>query len=201
MQYESDESVIDIDILVGFDIYDFLGQYPGQRSCHDISLFISAQDHPVRFANQISPCLAEMQCDFIREHINLNQERDKIKNLILFVKFWFKTEVKSEFHRARFPSYLIELLCLHVWETHLVNTKFDVWAWFHEVLSMIERKEELNVIWTEKYSLDQVPEVVSEQRPLLVDPANPFNNVAGGVAQWPEVSACARIYKRKLKES
>ena len=201
---ESDEATIDVDIIPGFDLYDHLGQKPGVREGVGVFQFIESQEHPMKFADQFSASLAEMQYDFIRDRLNRG-DLNNLKKLMLLVKYWYKTEVKSRYNRVRFPSYLIELLCLHVWETHLQGTKYDALTWFFQVLIVIERKNELAVVWREKYSREglvvvDVPWQVSEQRPLIADPANPFNNVAGGVAQWPEIFACAKQFKLLLKE-
>jgi len=196
---EPEEGVIDVDIIPGFDLYAFLDQTPGKREGKKIFSFIEQQDHPMKFADLFSASLAEMQWDFIRDRLN-RANQNNLKKLILLVKFWFKTEVKSRYNRVRFPSYLMELLCLHIFETYFQDDKYDILKWFHKVLDVIERKDELKCLWTDKYEKQDVPWQVMEQRPLIADPANPFNNVAGGVAQWPEVSACAKFFKRELEQ-
>ena len=139
-----------------------------------------------------------MQLDFVRDQLN-RKNLNNLKKLIILVKFWFKTEVQSRYNRVRFPSYLLELLCIHVFESSLRETKYDILKWFFQVIQVIERKDSLVCVWEEKYERGDIPWEVLEQRPLIVDPANPFNNVAGGVAQWPEVSACAKAFRRMLE--
>ena len=196
---QMDDTIIDVDIIPGFDLYDHLRQKPGERKGSAIFNFIREQEHPMRFADQFSASLAEMQWDFIQANLN-KQNRNNLKKLILLTKFWFKTEVKSRYNRVRFPSYLIELLCLHVFQKYcLEDTRYDILTWFYKVLEVIEIKEELKCIWTDQYQEGFIPWEVKDQRPLIVDPANPFNNVAGGIAQWPEIYACARWFKRMLE--
>ena len=73
----------------------------------------------------------------------------------------FIAEVKARFHRVRFPSYLIVLLCLHVWEKRLSDTKYDILACFFKVLEEIEKKEDLNVVWAEKYYEQHGPQNIT----------------------------------------
>lgn len=61
-ELESDQRVIDVDIVLGFDLGDHVGQKPGDRARgSQVFSFIAQQDHPVKFADQFSASLAEMQ--------------------------------------------------------------------------------------------------------------------------------------------
>jgi len=197
-ELEPDEGVIDVDIIPGFDLYAFLDQTPGKQEGKKVFSYIGKQEHPMKFADLFSASLAEMQRNFIKDRLNKGN-LNNVKKLILLVKYWFKKEVKSRYNRVRFPSYLLELLCLHVFKTYFQDGKYDILKWFHKVFDVMERRDELTCVWTDNYDEQDVPWQVMEQRPLITDPANPFNNVAGGVAQWPEVSACAKVFKRELE--
>jgi hypothetical protein len=70
-------------------------------------------------------------------------------------------------------------------------------SWFVKVLDVILYKEDLKCVWLENYDRSQIPWEVSGQRPLIVDPANPYNNVAGGL-MWPEMVACAAQFREIL---
>ena len=54
--------------------------------------------------------------------------------------------------------------------------------------------ESLHGVWEDVYSLHSVPQYVANQRPLLLDPANPFQNVAQVrrlEATWVTIKQCA----------
>ena len=162
------EALVDVDIIPGFDLYAYFEQTPGLRTGGEIFSFFGSQDDPRKYADEFSASLAEMQRDFIVDRLN-RPNLHNLKKLILLVKFWFKAEVKKRFHRIRFPSYLMELLCLHVWQEHLQDAQYDILTWFYRVLETIEQKDGLECIWTDNYSREEIPWEILEQRPLVVD--------------------------------
>ena len=189
-----DESVIDIDIVIVFDIFEFLDLTPGKfdkEVSRRVFQYFDAQPDPATFADQFCPSLAEL--DFMGEKLNtFPNSNDNLKKLILLAKFWAKTVVKCDPKvEIEFKSYLVELLCLHLWETKLKEAPYDLLKWFYELLKMIEAYRLIDCLWTDKYDAGMVPfSIKNGERPRVVDPENPWRNVAEG-ADWERVGKIA----------
>ena len=77
-------------------------------------------------AEELNPSLGEI--NFVGKRLNdpegVNNSNDNLKKLILIVKYWLKNEVKPKFKnevepKFLFPSYILELICIDVWEKKL----------------------------------------------------------------------------------
>ena len=73
-------------------------------------------------AEELNPSLGEI--NFVGKRLNdpegVNNSNDNLKKLILIVKYWLKNEVKPKFQPGfLFPSYILELICIDVWEKKL----------------------------------------------------------------------------------
>lgn len=52
----------------------------------------------------------------------------------------------------------------------------DILAGFKYFLNMFDYTDNIHIYWTEFYDEDNIPSDVRRQRPLLLDPCNPYNN-------------------------
>ena len=177
---EPREELIEVDIVLGFDLSAHFS------SKEDTFNFLCENEG---CSNEFSPSMAEAQRDFMVEQLNVNQNQN-LKKLMLLVKYWLKTEVKRDYPDLKIPSYLVELICLHVWEERLAGGRYDLARWFEEVMTTLVQYSSLNCDWGK--GLDCVPSKL--EPPVVMDPANPFNNVAGLREKdaWPQLADCAR---------
>ena len=125
--------------------------------------------------SEFNTSLVELQKKFVKSRIG---ESDRLKDLILLVKFWFKQVVVPQAANCRVPSYFFELVAIHHWEKKLKRkTGFKLMPALRGVLTALTRPESMYIFWTEYYSREHVDRSLVEF-PLVVDPANPTNNVA-----------------------
>ncbi|XP_028407281.1 2'-5'-oligoadenylate synthase 3-like [Dendronephthya gigantea] len=148
---------IDVDLLPTFKYEDLQSLYRKMRTDQ-------------RHSEYYSVALAQRKVAFV------GRQPANVKNLIRLVKYWKKEKVTS----MSGGSYLMELITIHLWEenTRYGNGTFDTLKAFHGVMKALEEYHSLNVIWTTNYSASEIPhEVKSRPGPLVMDPANPMNNV------------------------
>ncbi|XP_028412303.1 2'-5'-oligoadenylate synthase 3-like isoform X2 [Dendronephthya gigantea] len=166
---------IDVDLLPTFKFEDLQDLY--QRMLKDMD-----------YADYYSAALVQQQVDFVEEY------PPNVKNLIRLVKYWKKEMVEPSSASRRIPnSYLMELITIHLWEENTEDSdgKFDTLKAFHGVMEALMDYESLNVIWTENYSENDIPSEIKDQRPLVMDPANPTNNVCENF-EWEEIKEEAK---------
>ena len=110
------------------------------------------------------------------------------------VKFWFKRVVLPQSPNCRAPSYFFELVVIHHWETKLKRQKgFKLLPALKAVLTELTQPEVMNIVWTSNYSKEYVDRSLIDF-PLVLDPANPTNNVAkfGAPHIWHQLKEAAR---------
>ena len=83
-----------------------------------------------------------------------------VKDLIRLVKYWRKTYIPKSGSKHVPPSYLLELLTIHVWEN--VNPlnpaeSFDMKIGFKAVLEVLKNHQSLRVSWEDYYRRDLIP--------------------------------------------
>ena len=105
-------------------------------------------------AKALNPSLGEI--DFVGERLNnpngAPNSNDNLKKLILITKYWLKNEVKPKYlPEFRFPSYILELICIDVWEKKLQLKSYDLLEWFYEVVKVLKDYRSISCHWTEKY--------------------------------------------------
>ena len=152
-------------------------------------------------ADELCPSLAEL--DFMRARLNHHRgavnSDDNLKKLILITKYWFKTHVKAKFDNIKFKSLVLELICLHTWEKkQLQDTNFDLPKWFNLVLLEILDYQDIQCFWTDKYAESDIPAELRDQKPSIIDPENPWKNVAAQL-DWPLVKGEAASISREME--
>ena len=142
--------------------------------------------------SEFNTSLVEMQKQFVKSKIG---DFDRVKDLILLIKFWFKKVVVPQASNCRVPSYFFELVVIHHWETKLKRkTGFKLLPALKGVLLNLTMPEMMNIVWTINYSKEHVDRSLLVDFPLVLDPANPTNNVAKFAAPhiWHQLKAAAR---------
>lgn len=196
----------DIDLFVGFDANQYDGR-PNKiltrlafhlRASYPIS-WVRTQEHSVgiTFASGMRVDIVpgflgdEGEGYFIRnrvrgewiatsphihkEFFSLRQDEDRrFREIIRLVKHW------KRHRRTRWSSYLMELLVTHWVEEHGIPTGRDIAL--HDFFEWVAQQDWENdtFYFEDYYSESELPERTDETM-VVLDPANPLNNVAQGV--------------------
>ena len=135
-------------------------------------------------------------CGFCETVVDFIQNQNEIvHSAIRLAKFWMYTLVLLD-HRHGF-SYATELLIAHA--AKVLTSRFDelsVPSIFNEYLKQIVNWQQLKAFWTEYYTENQISSRCRAQMPLLLDPSNPWNNVAMEIP-WEKLSVFAASALRK----
>ncbi|XP_035685359.1 2'-5'-oligoadenylate synthase 1A-like [Branchiostoma floridae] len=174
---KKDHESHDVDLLLAKDI---LGPQPTGYKKAEVYAMMGRMTPSGR--ENCSAALVELQRDFVK-----HQSTTDVKNLILLVKMWKKSSVAV----TTLKSYQLELLCIHVWNSLPIYCRHVATA-FGAVLRKLCDYNSICACWTDNYSIDRVPRDIAIARPLILDPANPYNNVADVCKNWPEVAAAAK---------
>ncbi|XP_013391360.2 2'-5'-oligoadenylate synthase 1-like [Lingula anatina] len=116
--------------------------------------------------------LVQLQVEFVK------RQQPVVKDLIRFVKHWRKERFRDcHVSKSRLPSsYLLELLCIKVWEMTGRPWTMDKRQGLKAVMSLLTERSHQRVEWSENYNPSKYP--LSSTFDLLVrDPANPLNDL------------------------
>ncbi|XP_041358887.1 2'-5'-oligoadenylate synthase 1A-like [Gigantopelta aegis] len=189
----------EMDLLPALDI-------TASKSLLDIYSEMEQSDEDLR--RYYSACLSRVQKKFVND----NTQPAKVKNLIRFIKFWVKVE------QVPLRSYFVELLVIYNNRQHnrkhllTCHVDFKIYDHLKECLRILTNCETLKITFSDNYDysnygkppfsligvfgtlLGYSPANTNVQTvPYLLDPANPYMNVAPS----PEKS---RIVSQKAQE-
>ncbi|XP_028407254.1 2'-5'-oligoadenylate synthase 3-like isoform X3 [Dendronephthya gigantea] len=171
---QGEHGKIDVDLLPTFKVRDLQSLYRKMKTdTHNKEYY--------------SVALAKQKVDFVENR------PPNVKSLIRLVKYWKKKMVRAFSSDRRIPnSYLMELIIIHLWEENTSGYgRFNTLKAFHGIMKTLDEYQSLNVIWTDNYRINDIPYHVRCTRPLVMDPANPMNNVCKRFV-WEEISIAAR---------
>ncbi|XP_027556822.1 2'-5'-oligoadenylate synthase 1-like [Neopelma chrysocephalum] len=182
---ENGEST-DVDILPAYDALGQVMEDAPPRAEVYVGL-LNACSHPGEF----SPCFTELQKKFVK------RLPAKSKNLLRLVKHWYK-ELKLKNPKADLPpKYALELLTIYAWEEGTGSCDSFVMAQgFLTVLKLLCRYQDICVYWEKYYSLqhreigDYVKRLLSSDRPVILDPADP-TGILGQGKNWALMARAA----------
>ncbi|XP_007625774.1 2'-5'-oligoadenylate synthase 1A isoform X1 [Cricetulus griseus] len=145
---------------------------------------------------EFSTCFTELQRNFLKRRTT------KLKGLIRLVKHWYQL-CKEKLGKPLPPQYALELLTVYAWERGSRFTEFNTAEGFRTVLELVTNYRQLRIYWTEYYDF-QDQEVsnylhsqLSRARPVILDPADPTGNVAGGNSDgWERLAGEAVAWLR-----
>lgn len=112
---------------------------------------------------------------FVEERVQfVARQPDTVKVTIRLLKWWRdQQEWSSKFTHP--PDEVLEVLAAY----SAAQTKpADQRTAVANVMSLFSRFEELRVVWSDLYTKDDVWKPLLKQRPLLMDPVNPYANIA-----------------------
>ncbi|XP_049624144.1 2'-5'-oligoadenylate synthase-like protein [Suncus etruscus] len=139
---------------------------------------IQAEGSPGLF----SPSFCELQRNFVKHRPT------KVKSLLRLVKHWYLQYVKAWCPRAALPPlYALELLTIYAWEVGAEEQEsFRLDEGLTTVMELLQDHQFLCIYWTKFYSMDEpvlrefIRRKLKEERPIILDPADPTHNVAKG---------------------
>ncbi|EDQ84334.1 uncharacterized protein MONBRDRAFT_39312 [Monosiga brevicollis MX1] len=132
----------------------------------------------------LSVAFAKEQVKYVRE----KKETAGVTGIIRLIKRWLATQK----WRSKPPSFLIELMVL---EAKSRLPEADHLALLNKFWELVRHHETLCIIHGSAVHAE-----IAHERPLVVDPANPTNNVAGSF-QWDEFVGFAReIHATRLRK-
>ncbi|CAO2629448.1 2'-5'-oligoadenylate synthase 2, partial [Lemmus lemmus] len=188
-----DQSV-DFDELPAFDA---LGQLrPGSRPDPQVYKDLI---HSYSNAGEFSTCFTELQRDFI------STRPTKLKSLIRLVKHWYqqvrhRCQKKWMTSHSLRLSYALELLTVYAWEQGCQDEDFDMAEGVRTVLGLIKESSELCVYWIGNYGFEDVTVrntllcQLRSQRPVILDPTDPTNNVGKDDGSWQLLTEAAQAW-------
>ncbi|XP_037010350.2 2'-5'-oligoadenylate synthase 1-like [Artibeus jamaicensis] len=193
---------VEFDVLPAFDA---LGQVP-KGYAHDslvpeyyrpdpqIYIELIQECKKLGKEGEFSTCFTELQRAFLK------QRPTKLKSLIRLVKHWYQT-CKENLGKPLPPQYALELLTVYAWEQGNKGTIFSTAQGFRTVLELVMNYQKLLIYWTKYYSFEN-PVIgqylmmqLKKPRPVILDPADPTGNVAGGDPRsWPRLAQEAKAW-------
>ncbi|KAK3577491.1 hypothetical protein CHS0354_026445 [Potamilus streckersoni] len=161
-----------------------------------------------------STCLIKLQQAFVKE------QPERVKNLIRLVKYWRKSKLPADEGKNKWPDYyLLELITIRRWEEAGKPTTFDLRRGLYSVLHALVEYRDMKIQWLVNYDkifmkqirernpAIHVPEIFKTPRAegrigttaqkhkypgyYVIDPANPFSNVASTCELWHKVAEVA----------
>jgi len=118
--------------------------------------------------NFYSPSFAKERTQFV------SRQPSSVKVTMRLVKWW-RDQQQWYGHLARPSDELLELATIY----SAIQTKpADQKSAIANLMSLLSRFDQMRVVWSNFYNKDDVWKPLLQQRPLLMDPTNPFVNVA-----------------------
>lgn len=191
------EESVEFDILPA---YDALGQWTKGPPDPQIYVRLIRECRDLGKENEFSPCFTELQKAFLKER------PPKLKSLIRLVKYWFQ-KCRSDLGTPLPPQYALELLTVYAWEQGCGAPYFNTAQGFRTVLTLILKYKQFCIFWKKYYDFahpyirDYLEGQLSKPRPVILDPADPTCNVAGGSAshdRWWNLAQAAETWMSYL---
>nr|XP_021589943.2 2'-5'-oligoadenylate synthase 3 [Ictidomys tridecemlineatus] len=160
-----------------------------------------AMDETSAYPGEFSVCFAELRKKFFSKYPR------KLKDLILLIKYWYQQCQKKWGISSLFSEYALELLTVYAWEQGCGAEDFDMAQGVRTVLGLIEQKDLLCVYWTVNYDFEDetvrnvLLQQLRSQRPVILDPADPTNNVSTRGVPWPRLKEEAGLWLSSLQQS
>lgn len=178
---------VEFDVLPAFDVLGQLTRGPvlpistGYRPDPQIYVRLIKECTRLGKEGEFSPCFTELQRAFLK------QRPTKLKSLIRLVKYWYQL-CKESLGKPLPPQYALELLTVYAWERGSRATYFSTAQGFRTVLELVMNYRQLCIFWTKYYDFENpvisqyLLKQLEKPRPVILDPADPTGNVAGGQA-------------------
>ncbi|XP_036027546.1 2'-5'-oligoadenylate synthase 1A-like [Onychomys torridus] len=174
---------MEFDVLLAYDILDHVSI--NKKSMIKIYREFIATCTSLGLEGEFYTCFTELQQNFLKDR------PDKLKSLIRLVKHWY--QLCEEKLRKPLPhQYALELLTVYAWERGSRAPEFNTAQGFRTVLELVKNQRHLRIYWTVSYDFEDqdisnyLHGQLRRARPVILDPADPTRNVAGGnpVGWW-----------------
>ena len=113
----------------------------------------------------------------------------------------FSSQCKEKLGKPLPPQYALELLTVYAWEQGNGCNEFNTAQGFRTVLELVINYQHLRIYWTKYYDFQhqEVSKYLHRQlrkaRPVILDPADPTGNVAGGNPEgWRRLAEEADVW-------
>uniref|UniRef100_A0A8C0WEC4 2'-5' oligoadenylate synthase n=1 Tax=Castor canadensis TaxID=51338 RepID=A0A8C0WEC4_CASCN len=143
----------------------------------------SSLDEARASPGEFSVCFTKLQQKFFGKYPR------KVKDLILLLKYWLQ-QCQEKWGDSSLSSYALELLTVYAWEQGCNAEAFDIAAGVRTVLQLILQQEQLCIYWTVNYNFEvetirnTLLYQLRSQRPVILDPTDPTNNVSRDHSFW-----------------
>uniref|UniRef100_U3E5H3 2'-5' oligoadenylate synthase n=2 Tax=Callithrix jacchus TaxID=9483 RepID=U3E5H3_CALJA len=143
---------------------------------------------------EFAVCFTELQQKFF------NNCPRKLKDLILLIKHWHQQCQEKMNGLPLLSPYALELLTVYAWEQGCRQDDFDIAEGVRTVLGLIKCQEQLCIYWMVNYNFEDetVRNVLLHQfqseRPVILDPTDPTNNVSGDYRCWQRLKQEAQTW-------
>ncbi|XP_037672798.1 2'-5'-oligoadenylate synthase-like protein [Choloepus didactylus] len=184
VQSRRSSTVIQVDVLPAFDA---LGpSSPDWKPSPEIyKNLISSVGSPGEF----TPSFTELQKHFVK------RRPAKLKSLLRLVKHWYLKHLKAKYRKASLPAkYALEILTIYAWEMGTNESEnFCMDEGLVAVMELLRDHGDICIYWTEYYDFQNeivrnfIKEQLKESRPVILDPADPTNNLGRG-KRWDLVA-------------
>ncbi|XP_004281501.2 2'-5'-oligoadenylate synthase 1 isoform X2 [Orcinus orca] len=183
---------VEFDVLPAFDA---LGQVTKDyRPDPQVYVQLIQECKSLGKEGEFSPCFTELQRAFLKERPT------KLKSLICLVKHWYQ-KCKEKLGKPLPPQYALELLTVYAWEQGSMETRFNTAQGFQTVLELVLKHQKLCIYWKNYYNFENpiigqyLRRQLAKPRPVILDPADPTGNVAGGdPCSWHRLAQEARAW-------
>ncbi|XP_046382132.2 uncharacterized protein LOC124153056 isoform X2 [Haliotis rufescens] len=148
------------------------------------ALYTNMKSMSAKERKHCGPCLSELQVEFVHNVPNT------LKDVIRIIKYWIKIVRKDE-RCTTVRCYFCELVVIDYWMKNDSpdDPEIDIDDYVIQVLYRLCFCQSLRIIWPETY--DFLKYRSEEAEPIVLDPANPFVNVAPNMKDALRVSQCA----------
>lgn len=107
-----------------------------------------------------------------------SKQKNEVKELIKRAKAWRNTKWASKHTPGKPKSYLISVLVLRAFErAHGHNFKELARRTTDELKGIVKNHQNADIYWEEYYKVSTYPTLFPRDKPRIVDPANPSNNL------------------------
>ncbi|KAL6035452.1 hypothetical protein STEG23_005654, partial [Scotinomys teguina] len=190
---------IRLQVLPAFDPLCF-AEKPSSQVYKDLK---RSMDQVKAAPGEFAVCFTTLQQRFFKKYPR------RVKDLILLVKHWYH-ECQKKWMTS--PSlqflYALELLTVYAWEQSCQDKDFNMAEGVRTVLGLIRQSSQLCVYWTDNYDFEDetvrntLLHQLRSQRPVILDPTDPTNNVGKDDGSWQMLTeeAQAWLYSPSLND-
>ncbi|XP_059105741.1 2'-5'-oligoadenylate synthase 1A-like [Peromyscus eremicus] len=183
---------VEFDVLPAYDVLGIV--CTGKKPDPQIYTKLIRECISLGRGGEFSTCFTELQRNFLKDR------PAKLKSLIRLVKHWYQL-CKEKPRKPLPPKYALELLTVYAWECGSGVTEFNTAQGFRTVLELVTKYRQLRIYWTvyydfqHQYISDYLHRQLRGARPVILDPADPTGNVAGGNPEaWQQLAGEAMAW-------